>query len=270
MFFKKKKILSIDELNAYRLAYGKPIEKKELFLSLGVPFVVAFFYIFILFYCWWLALIAGFVAMGYGYTFIVPQQVKRVYENNAFREKNNFVNNMTQILTNNDKTVLQALKTVADRSNGEFKEDLLKLQAKIVDGTDDDVQNSFLWLAEKYESDVIFSLYVEQLTTLIVEGRSNIETLKDIKTYHNEIKKRQETFFNQKQQKERDFKFMCKVGVLFIITMTVSFGFKQFIEVYAHNPIGWVSSLTYLLLLAQTYHTFLKRMGDDSIMEVKI
>ena len=53
MLFKKKKILSIDELNAYRLAYGKPIEKKELFLSLGVPFVVAFFYIFILFYCIW-------------------------------------------------------------------------------------------------------------------------------------------------------------------------------------------------------------------------
>jgi hypothetical protein len=270
VLLKKSKILSIDELNAYRIAYGKPIEKKELFLSLGVPFVVAFLYIFILFYCWWLSLIAGIIAMGYAYAFIVPQQVKRVYENNAFREKNNFVNNMTQILTNNDKTVLQALKTVSDRSNGEFKEDLLKLQAKIVDGSNQDIQDSFQWLANKYESDVIFSLYVEQLTTLVIEGRNNIETLKDIKTYHNEIKKRQEKFFIQKQQKERDFKFMCKVGVLFIATITVSFGFKQFIEVYAHNPIGWVSSLVYLIMLAKTYHTFLQRMGDDSIMEVKI
>ena len=129
--------------------------------------------------------------MIYSYAYIVPQQVKRVYENNAFREKNNFVNNMTQILTNNEKTVLQALKTVADRANGEFKEDLLKLQAKIVDGNNQDIQDSFQWLASKYESDVIFSLYVEQLTTLVIEGRHNIETLKDIKTYHNEIKKRQ-------------------------------------------------------------------------------
>lgn len=85
MFFKKKKILTIDELNAYRIAYGNPIERKELFRSLAVPFAVGFFYIFILFYCWWLALIVGFLAMGYAYTFIIPQQVKRVYESNAFR-----------------------------------------------------------------------------------------------------------------------------------------------------------------------------------------
>lgn len=270
MFFKKKKILTIDELNAYRIAYGNPIERKELFRSLAVPFAVGFFYIFILFYCWWLALIVGFLAMGYAYTFIIPQQVKRVYESNAFREKNNFVNNMTQILTNNEKTVLQALKTVTDRANGEFKEDLLKLQAKIVDGNNQEIQSSFEWLAKKYESDVIFALYVEQITTLVIEGRNNIETLKDIKTYHNEIKKRQEKFFIAKQQKERDFKMMCKVGVLFIGTITISFGFEQFIKVYAHHPIGWVSSLAYLLILVKTYHTFLQRMGDDSIMEVKI
>lgn len=270
MLFKKKKILTIDELNAYRTAYGKPIEKKELFLSLGVPFLVAFFYTFILFYCWWLSLIAGVGATVYAYAFIIPQQVKRVYESNAFREKNNFVNNMTQILTNNSKTVLQALKTVTDRSNGEFKEDLLKLQARIVDGNNQDIQDSFQWMSEKYESDVIFSLYIEQITTLVIEGRHNIDTLKDIKTYHNEIKKRQEKFFIQKQQKARDFKFMCKVGVLFIGTITISFGFKQFIQVYAHNPIGWVSSFIYLLMLAKTYHTFLQRMGDDSIMEVEI
>lgn len=270
MFFKKKKVLSIDELNAYRIAYGKPIQKKELFLSLGVPFVVGFFYIFILFYYWWLALIAGFVAMGYSYAFIIPQEVKRVYEENAFREKNNFVNNMTQILTNNNRTVLQALKIVTDRSSGEFKEDLLKLQANIVDATNQDIQDSFQCLSEKYKSDVIFSLYVEQLTTLVLEGRNNIQTLKDIKTYHNEIKKRQEKFFNQKVQKKRDFKFMCKVGVLIIFTLSISFGFEMFIEIYAHHPIGWVSSLGYLLLLAKNYHIFLKRMGDDSIMEVTI
>ena len=182
MIFKKKKILTIDELNAYKIAYGSPLKRKELFFSLMIPFVVAFFYTFILFYNLWLPLITGILAMIYSYAYIIPQQVKRGYENNAFREKNNFVNNMTQILTNNEKTVLQALKTVADRANGEFKEDLLKLQAKIVDGSNQDIQDSFQWLANKYESDVIFSLYVEQLTTLVIEGRHNIETLKDIKT----------------------------------------------------------------------------------------
>ena len=270
MIFKKKKILTIDELNAYKIAYGSPLKRKELFFSLMIPFVVAFFYTFILFYNLWLPLITGILAMIYSYAYIIPQQVKRGYENNAFREKNNFVNNMTQILTTNEKTVLQALKTVADRANGEFKEDLLKLQAKIVDGSNQDIQDSFQWLANKYESDVIFSLYVEQLTTLVIEGRHNIETLKVIKTYHKKIKKRQEKFFIQKQQKEWEFKFMCKVGLLFIGTITMSFGFSQFIEVYAHNLIGWVSSVIYLFILAKTYHEFLNRMGDDSIMEVQV
>lgn len=118
MIFKKKKILTIDELNAYKIAYGSPLKRKELFFSLMIPFVVAFFYTFILFYNLWLPLITGILAMIYSYAYIIPQQVKRGYENNAFREKNNFVNNMTQILTNNEKTVLQALKTVADRANG--------------------------------------------------------------------------------------------------------------------------------------------------------
>ena len=63
---------------------------------------------------------------------------------------------------------------------------------------------------------------------------------------------------------------MCKVGLPFIGTITISFGFSQFIEVYAHNPIGWVSSIIYLLIIAKTYHTFLNRMGDDSIMEVQV
>ncbi len=53
---------------------------------------------------------------------------------------------------------------------------------------------------------------------------------------------------------------MCKVGLLFIGTITMSFGFSQFIEVYAHNLIGWVSSVIYLFILAKTYHEFLNRM----------
>ena len=48
MIFKKKKILTIDELNAYKIAYGSPLKRKELFFSLMIPFVVAFFYTFIL------------------------------------------------------------------------------------------------------------------------------------------------------------------------------------------------------------------------------
>ncbi len=262
--------MTIDELNAYRVAYGKPIQRKELFISIMIPFAIASFYTFILFYYWWLAIIAGLIGMAYGYIFIMPQQIKRVYEDNAFRERNNFVNHMTQILTNNERTVLQALSTVNERANGEFKEEIQKLQAKMIGGNNNDIQAAFQELSDKYKNDVIFSLYIEQLTTAVIEGRTNIDTLKDIKTYHNEIKKRQEKFFIHKQQKAKDFKFMCKVGVIFIAAITFSFGFTQFVEAFSHHPIGWVFGSIYLIILSSTYHTFLNRMGDDSVMEVKI
>lgn len=270
MKFRRKRILTLDELNAYRKAYGKPIQKKELFLTIMIPFSVTFFYTFILYYYWWLSFICGVIGAIYGYIFITSQQVKRVYENNAFRERNNFINTMTQLLTNNERTVLQALQTVTERANGEFKKDLQKLSSELIDANNEDIKNAFQELADKYEKDVIFSMYVEQLITAATQGRTNVDTLKDIKSYHNEVKKRQEKFFEAKKRKERDFKYMCRVGLFFIAAVTFSFGFGQFIENYAHHAIGWVSSAIYLLILARIFHTFLKRMGDDSVMEVKI
>lgn len=270
MFFKKRKILTIDELNAYRIAYGNPIERKELFVSLGVPFLIGSFYVFILFFNCWLAILGGIALMAYTYIVVIPQEEKRIYESNAFTEKNNFVNNMTQILSNNERTVLQALKIVTERSNGEFKSDLQKLQAKIINGGSEEVQESFQFLSDKYKDDVMFSLYLEQLTTVVIEGRNGIETLKDIKTYHNGVKERLNKFMDAKQKKKRDFKFMCKVGLCLIGTIVMSLGFERYINVYTSNIIGWISSGIYIGLLFKFYHEFMKMMGDDSITEVKI
>lgn len=266
----KKRIMTLDELNAYRVAYGKPIQRKEFLLSIAVPFIVCAGFVFLLFYYWWLALIAGCIGVVYSYIVIIPQQVKRVYEDNAFRERNNFVNNMTQILTNDERTVLQALKTVSDRAKGEFREDLIKLQANLLDASNKDIHIAFQDFGEKYSKDIIFSLYVEQLTTAVLEGRTSMETIKDIKTYHNEIKKRQEKFFFSKKQHAKDFRFTGKVAAIFIGAITLSFGFRQFIEVYAHHPIGWIFNIVYLVVIAKVFHTFTKRMSDDSVMEVKI
>ncbi len=42
----------------------------------------------------------------------MPRNIKREYENDSFRERNRFINNMTQILTNPNQTVLEAIKNV--------------------------------------------------------------------------------------------------------------------------------------------------------------
>lgn len=268
--FKKRKVFNLDELNAYKKAYGNPIQRKELFTTLAVPFVVAALYTFSLYYYWWLALIAGVIGMIYSYRVMLPANVKRIYENNAFRERNNFVNNITQILTNPERTVLEALKIVGERANGEFKQDLLQLQASLMDADKQEIEGAFQVIGKKYEKDVIFDMYIEQLTTAMTEGRFSMETLKDIKTYHNEVKKRQDKFRAAKNKEAYNFKFICVVGLGLVAAISFSFGLEQFVTVYAHSPIGWVVSGVYLAILGGFYASFRKRLVDDNIMEVQL
>lgn len=266
----KKKFYTLDEVNALRIAYGDPLQKRELFSALFIPFLIGSIFTFSLFYYWWLAIIAGTAALIYAYKVILPQNARRTYEVNAFRERNKFINNITQILTNEERTVLDALKIVSDRASGEFKEDLLQLQVSLLDANTDEQHKAFEVLSKKYEKDVIFDLYIEQLTTASIEGRFSMDTLKDIKTYHNQVKKRQEDFMAKKQKEAFNFRFIVNVGLVLILAITFSFGWEQFVSVYARSPIGWVVSTVYLLIIVSFFLSFRKNYIDDSIMEVKI
>lgn len=267
---KKKKIFNIDEINAYRVAYGNPIQGKDLIKLITVPFGVCFLFVFLLFFKWWLACMAGIVGVVYSFSYILPRNERRIYEIKAFRERNKFVNNITQILTNEDRTVLQALNIVTERAVGEFKADLINLQTDLIEGSSQTTQAAFRRLEEKYKSDVMFSQYIEQLTTAMLEGRNNLDTLKDIKSYHNMIKDKQNTFFIEKEQKAKDFRFMVRIAIVFISVIILSFGMRQYINVFAHGMIGWIASTIYLAIIASIYHTFAKRMADDSVLEVKL
>ncbi|KYD11477.1 hypothetical protein B4102_2205 [Heyndrickxia sporothermodurans] len=266
----KKKKYTLDEVNALRVAYGNPLQKRELVSSLLMPFFIVAIFTFALFYYWWLSLTAGVVAMIYAYKIMLPQNTKRTYEVNAFRERNNFVNNITQMLTNQDRTVLDALKTVSKRANGEFKEDLLELQASLIDANPKEQQDAFQVLSDKYKDDVIFDLFVEQLATASIEGRFSMESLKDIKTYHNKVKKKQDDFMARKQKEAYNFKFILTIGLVLILAITFSFGWDQFLSVYARNPIGWITSSIYLLIISGYFLAFRNKLVDDNIMEVKV
>ncbi|MGG0888911.1 hypothetical protein [Cytobacillus horneckiae] len=266
----KKRTYTLDEVNALRIAYGDPLQKKELITSLLVPFAVAAVFTFTLFYYWWLAIITGVIAAIYAYKVILPQNTKRKYESTSFRERNNFINNITQVLTNPDRTVLDALKIVSDRSKGEFQEDLLFLQASLIDANSKEQQEAFQIMSNKYKHDVIFDLYIEQLATASIEGRFSMDTLKDIKSYHNQIKKKQDEFLAAKEKESYSFKFITVASFVLIMAITFTFGWEQFVYVYARSPIGWFSSAVYLLILSSFFLSFRKRFVDDNIMEVKV
>ncbi|MES5398148.1 hypothetical protein ABU952_18800 [Bacillus amyloliquefaciens] len=266
----KKKVYTLDELNAYKTAYGKPIERKELLMSLIKPFALVFIFSYAVFYYWWLSLILGAVAMFYGYRVLMPQSIKREYDAKAFYERHVFITNLTQNLTNSDKTMLKALETVTNRVNGEFKEDLVQLQLSLQGASNDEIHNAFQLFSEKYKHDVIFGLYIEQLATATIEGRTNIDTLKDIKSLHNELKQEQDRFLQKKKQRTYEFRFISAISLLLIGAVTLSFGWSQWVGVYAHKIIGWIALSLYLFLLGLFFNTYIRRLGDDNLMEVKL
>lgn len=266
----KRKIYTIEEVRAWRLAYGDPLNKSEILTALFVPFFAAAGLSFSLFYYWWLSLIIGLAAMLYAYLFILPQDEKRDYELNSFYQRNKFINNMTQLLANENNTPISCLKTASSRAEGELKKELTDLQVSLMDAKDDEIKYSYEEFSEKYKNDIMFDLFVEQLATATIEGCSNLDTIKDVKTYHNEIKKKQQKFIQKKKQEVFNFKFLLVISFVLILAISVSFGFQKFIDIYAHSLVGWITNTIYLIFLAVTFLSFRKRLIDDSILEVKL
>lgn len=267
---KKKNILNVDELNAYKVAYGSPLKLKDYFHYVLIPGIIFGIFSFLLLYYWWLSLIAVIIGIVYGFKVFLPKSIKKYYETESFGQRNKFINNMTQILTDESKTVTKALSIVNARAEGEFSEDLTILHARLIGADNKQIQNGFKVLADNYEDDIIFVQYLEQLETAMLEGRANIDTLKDIKTYHNDIKKKQNEYELKKQGHLRDMKMLCGVVLIFILAITFSFGFNTYINDFAHHPIGWVTCGIYITLMSRFFRKFSTYLFDDSILEVEI
>jgi hypothetical protein len=268
---RKKKFVNADEINAIKVAYGKPLEKKD-YLRYGlIPGLIVGGFSFILLYLWWVSLILGIIGALYGLKVLMPKIIQRTYEQISFRERNKFVNNMTQILTNDSQTLLKALGRASDRSEGELKMDLKVLQAKLMGADHGQVLQAFKVISNKYRDDIIFVQYIEQIETASLEGKTNMDTLKDKKSYHNEMKGKKEEYDRKKDGHLRDIKSLCIIVVFFILIIAFSFNFlKTYIDAFARHPIGWCTAGIYMLLMFFFSRSFANYYFDDSILEVKI
>ncbi|HDR7527025.1 MULTISPECIES: hypothetical protein [Bacillus cereus group] len=266
---KKKKFVNAEEVNAFKVAYGKPLNKKDYLRYAAVPGLVTGVFSFLLLYIWWLSLILGVLGAVYGLKVLMPKIVKRAYERDSFRERNKFVNNMTSLLANDSQTLLTALSRASDRAKGELREDLKILMANILGADQTQVIQAFKNLSSKYHEDITFDQYLEQLETCVLEGRTNLETLKDIKTHHNETKEKKDEYERKKEGHLKDMKMLCGVIVVFVLAITFSFGFKTYITAFARHPIGWITSGIYMSLMFFFFKSFTTYLFDDSIMEVK-
>ena len=260
----------MDELNAYKVAYGKPLKTKDFVYYVGMPAFIFAGFAFLLLYYWWLSFIMAIVGALYGMKILLPKSVEKVYLYQSFAQRNKFVNNITQILTDNGKTVTRALEIANTRAEGEFQKDINELQARLIGADNTIINKAFQSMEDKYQDDVIFAQFLEQLETAMLEGRTNIDTLKDIKTYHNDMKKKQSEYQNKKNGHLTDMKMLGVVVVIFILAVSFSFGISTYINDFARQPIGWVTCGVYMLLMGQFFRKFSLFLFDDSVLEVSL
>lgn len=266
---KKKKSMNVDELRAYRVAYGGKLGAKDVANYVGLPAGLFALFSFLLLYNGWISGLCGILGAIYGVAVLLPQSVRKQYEQAAFNQRNKFLNNITQVLTDDNQTVLMAIRKVTSRAEGQFKEDLKKFHAMLIGADNERMRESIIWFSDKYDDDVIFLQYLEQLETAMIEGKTNTDTLKDIKTYHNDIRKKQDAYERSKNGHLKDMKQLIIITGILIIALAVSFGFETYMSAFARHPVGYVSSGLYLLMLSLFFKQFVGYLFDDSVMEIR-
>ncbi|WP_144487940.1 MULTISPECIES: hypothetical protein [Bacillus] len=266
----EKKVMTIDEMNAYREAYGEEIGKKEIFTTLVVPFMVCFGVVMILFYYWWLALIGGLLGSVYGYVVIMRNNAQRYYLDEARVQRNRFILNMTDLLMNSNQTVISSLKWNSEKIlKGEFKEDVDELIARLMAGNTEQKRLAFDTFAEKYSSDFVFTLFINYLSIISEQGRVDSNQTTNLAEWHNEIMSETNELKKSKETFKKQFKLTTYYNLTVIAILTFAMGFNGYLLYYAHNPIGWVSSALVIGLSAFHFNSFQNRLMDDEVTEIK-
>lgn len=267
---REKRSMTLEELNAYQITYSKPLGARDYTLFMGAPALILGGMGFFLTYYWWVGLGLAIIGVWYGYHVILPKIVIRNYEMTALQERNNFIRNLTISLTDENKTMLSALKITETRIYGELKLDIQTLIAGMIGSEQEQIQTRFEELSQKYKEDAVFCQFLEQIETAIYEGNNNVETIKEIQENHDLVLKKTKEFLDIKNSRKSDVKMMLMYVAIFVGMLSVIFGFKQFFESFARGIAGWVTSAIFILELSRVLNGFINRYFDDSITEVKV
>ena len=260
--------MSIDEMNAYRVAYSKKLGTSDYFRTIVLPGLGfgAFFY-FLLFY-WWIGLIMFLVGCYIGWRFILPASVTRDYKEKSFLERNRFLNNMTMLMFNPNNTLDKALISATDRANGELKADFSRLLSNMHVSGQDEIRDVFRQLERQYVNDIPFSQYIEQLEIIQTEGKLSPDSLENLKSFHNDLKRKQEYYNNQKVAKLRSFWVFPMFAVMSLVLVERMFGFKEYLNNVAHGPVGWVTAVIIAAGGIYAVIKLLRTFYDDDIMSL--
>ena len=264
----KKKYTSV-EIQALRNAYDKPLERKDYVKYAAAPAILFSGIIFYLTYDLVLGVIFFLIGVFYGLKIWLPKAVRRTYIIKSFNERNRFLNLITQQMSDRSKIPKQILERVVSRLEGELKDDFFPITARIANGaTTKEISEMFNGLQEKYQEDVIFSQYLEQVETNFTTGIDNLSSLQDMNGYHTELRKERDKFLTFKSKRIKDNVSLIVLSFVLITALQFATGNNaMYMTAFASTVIGKVVSVIYTLVAVLITHKFQKVYFDDNIME---
>jgi len=268
-FKRSKKYFDATELEAMQKSYGKALtfgDYKKYVLT-AVIFTAGF--ATLLFHNLIITVITGFFGAVYGFKVIMHYSITRSYQMNSLYERQKFINSLTQILTDDQKITLGAIELANSRTKGELNEDINILQARIEGAHRSQIQHAFEALRQKYANDILFGQYLEQIETALTAGRaSDIETIKQQKTYHNDTVKNTEEFLKIKEGHYAGIKLITGIIATLIVMVMFSFGFHVYHEALTRTIVGNIFGGVFYAILLFLMHSFYKIYFDDEVMSV--
>lgn len=264
-----KKMYNIDELNAIKTQYEEPIRKKEILLFGLIPAFYIFVLLYSLYYNFKLSLAFSLLGAAYGILFVMPKMISRNNYSRSQRERNRFMNSLTQNLVNDNVLTVDGIERVSGRIGGEFSKDIKVLIAHLKSSNEADVNAAYETLVDKYRNDRVFVQYIDQLNTATSEGRNNIDELDSLSNHHDLVLQKQRQFYKVKDQKLTWYAVASILVVAIALTLAITTWNLGYNQVFIKTPVGWFIGGIFIIFNLAYTHKFVVDYFDDEIMEVK-
>ena len=268
---KKSKVhATIADMNAKEELYGGRLTKARVLrilagYEIGIAGFAALLYGPVMQHLWciliWMLIVAFYI-----YRRLLPRKIESDYQRRSELERNRFINVVTQGMSTKNANIISVLRNATKKAEGEFRDDLSALLAVLVSAPSYKEQHeAFERIQKKYASDIYFTLFMEQVETVVHESIYHIETFRTFEDSHNKLLLKEKEFIQKKKGVQTIMFFMCGVAAFTAGACLMAQGYKEYLKVYALNPIGMGISTFYLFVFCLIIASFYRNFYDDTI-----
>ncbi|MBB5887612.1 hypothetical protein [Lactovum miscens] len=273
---------NLEELRALSSAFGEKESQTKFNTFIFLPFGISMgtFYIFLTplipfkspidFVLVIFGLLFGGLGALFGWRQLLPQIVERDYQRKQFNEKHRFVNTLTQLMVDEQRSVWLCLKSVSERVDGQFKTDLEILVARLKNPDEAETRASFSEFSARYKDDIFFVQYVDELSSSFLEGRGNFKTLQELKDSYNDIKLKQEAFYTRKKAVlSMAFKvYFSLLGFVMVFHFLPPIA-SVYAPVFSHSILGWIDFSLFYVIMLWFFNKLSIGFFDDNLLQMQ-